>query len=258
MTVFDPDLGGVDRELDALLGAYALHAVDPAERARVDDYLLVNLDARAEVDDHRETAALLALLSDDERVAPPAVWDAIVAAVTTAPGDEPAPGATVVSLVARRSVSARVVGAVGAVAAAVIAILGFQVADLRGRVDDAPPVAAPSVAAQYASAASRDDAAVVVLRTSDARELAHIALLPDGTGYVVNDALDPLPDDRTYQLWAVVGAEQKVISVGVLGNTPGDAAFHVAGPVTAFVLTEEVAGGVPQSEGRSVAVSPVA
>ena len=53
---------GATEELDSLLGAYALDALDPADRARIDAYLERDADARAEVDELRETAASLALL----------------------------------------------------------------------------------------------------------------------------------------------------------------------------------------------------
>lgn len=255
MTTVDRGPGGVDRELDELLGAYALHALDPDERDRVDRYLEHRLEARAEIDAHLETAARLALLSDDERAAPPSVWEAIRAEVHAPDGPSMA---SVTSLASRRTVSARLAGGVGAVAATVILVLGLQVADLRGRVGDSPRDALPGVDVQYAAAASSPGAAVVVLEAADAHDLAHIALLPDGTGYLVNDDLEPLSADRTYQLWAVVGDDERVISVGVLGNDPSGAVFRVSGPVRAFVLTEEEAGGVPQSEGRSVAVSPIA
>ena len=51
-----------DGDLDALLGAYALDALDAHDRERVEAYLERDADARAEVDDMRETAASLALL----------------------------------------------------------------------------------------------------------------------------------------------------------------------------------------------------
>jgi hypothetical protein len=134
-------------------------------------------------------------------------------------------------------------------------VLAAQVVQLRDQVDDAQD-ALLAVNAQYERAADSPGAQVVVLAEAS-HELAHIALLPDGTGYLVNDDLAPLGADRTYQLWAVVGADERVVSVGVLGADPRGAAFRVAGPVRAFVLTEEVAGGVPQSRGRSVAVTPL-
>ena len=56
---------------------------------------------------------------------------------------------------------------------------------------------------------------------------ATIVLTAAGTGFVVNasdDGLAPLPADRTYQLWGVVGS--KVISLGLLGVSTGHRALQ--------------------------------
>ena len=72
-----------DGELDELLGAYALDAVDEDERRAVEAYLVVNPRARAEVAEHREVASLLAWSG---AAAPDGLWDRIAANL-----DEPAP-----------------------------------------------------------------------------------------------------------------------------------------------------------------------
>jgi len=66
-----------DPELDSLLGAYALDALDRDERLRVDTYVANNARARAEVDELRESAASLALAPVDDLTAPPHLWDRI-------------------------------------------------------------------------------------------------------------------------------------------------------------------------------------
>src|SRR5215207_2223964 len=63
-----------ERELDELLGAYALDAVDDDERRAVEEYLLINPRARAEVEEHREVASLLAWSGP---AAPEGLWDRI-------------------------------------------------------------------------------------------------------------------------------------------------------------------------------------
>ncbi|MEA3055576.1 MAG: hypothetical protein QOD30_1008, partial [Actinomycetota bacterium] len=47
-------------EIQELLGAYALDAVDPDERSDVEDHLRDCARCRAEVAEHRDTAAFLA------------------------------------------------------------------------------------------------------------------------------------------------------------------------------------------------------
>jgi hypothetical protein len=74
-----------------------------------------------------------------------------------------------------------------------------------------------------------------------------VVILPDGTGYIVESTLPELPQDSTYQLWAVVS--DKAISAGVLGNRPEIVPFHIdLEGLQGLVITREVAGGVPQSE----------
>ena len=84
-------------------------------------------------------------------------------------------------------------------------------------------------------------------------------LLPDGTGYLRGDHLDPLPADQTYQLWAVTGSADKPASVsaGVLGSDPRAVAFRASGPVRAFAVTVEPAGGVVKSAQTPIAQAAV-
>lgn len=89
----------------------------------------------------------------------------------------------------------------------------------------------------------------------DGESIAGIVLTVEGSGFVMpGDGLEPLANDRTYQLWVITPDEQ-VISGGVLGNEPALAAFTWSGPVSGFALTREVAGGVVESEGDLVALA---
>src|SRR4051812_20209413 len=74
-------------ELDELLGAYALDAIGPVERFEMEQYLTSNSDARREVDELRETAALLALLHMQREPIREHVWDGIQSAIAAAPDD---------------------------------------------------------------------------------------------------------------------------------------------------------------------------
>jgi hypothetical protein len=58
-----------------------------------------------------------------------------------------------------------------------------------------------------------------------------------------------------YQLWAV-RADAK-ISLGVLGQNPQASAFRMTGPVVAYAVTEEGAGGVAASQNQPVIVGYV-
>ena len=69
-------------DLQELLGAFALDAVDDDERDVIEAHLAGCPRCRAEVEGHRETAALLAHSGDR---APDNVWDRIAAALDEAP-----------------------------------------------------------------------------------------------------------------------------------------------------------------------------
>jgi hypothetical protein len=86
--------------------------------------------------------------------------------------------------------------------------------------------------------------------------LARVVVLPDGTGYLVNDKLAPLSPRETYQLWALVGDAQHptAISAGILGPDPHAAAFKVSAQVVGFALTKERAPGVISPHNKPLAV----
>ncbi len=233
-------------DLRELLGAYALDAVDPDERAEVERLLEIDPRARAEVAEHREVATLLAYSGAP---APPGLWDRIAASL-----EEPAPPprltlAPVSDLAEHRRRRTRWLGGgiAAAAVAAVIGILGVTVANQGAKIDDLQAaLTAPSLARTATLALADPAAERVVLTSADGRRRVQVAIEPDGIGYLVAYELPPLPDDRTYQLWGVV--EGRVISLGVLGNAPSVVAFAVQGQPTALVITEEVRGGVPVSE----------
>lgn len=78
-------------ELQDLLGAYALDALDPEEMAEVEEHLEECPRCRSEVEAYRNTASLLATPGGE---APAGVWDRIAAELTlgdAAPDDLPPP-----------------------------------------------------------------------------------------------------------------------------------------------------------------------
>jgi anti-sigma-K factor RskA len=247
-----PDAG----ELDSLLGAYALDALDAADRARVDAYLERDAAARAEVDEMRETAASLALLPDTPLEPPAEVWtrihDAIAAdapgAAAEPPGDE---------LAARRSAPAWWIAPLAVAASIAIVVLAVQVASLNRKLDRAHQTGPRALAAAFDRASGVDGARTAGLRSKNGATLARVVLLPDGTGYLRGDHLRALPADRTYQLWALTGPENApvAISAGVLGADPSAVGFRASGPVHGFALTEEHAGGVVQPTQTPIATA---
>jgi anti-sigma-K factor RskA len=224
-------------EMDELLGAYALDAVDADEREQIEDYLEENPRARAEVAEHREVAAMMSLAGGR---APDGVWDRIADTIST----EVPPAlrlAPVVPIESKRR--SRWPAVLGSVAAAAIAVLGLTVVRQGQEINDLnEAVAADALAVGAAEAMTDPNARLTALHTDDGVAMADVVVQPNGQGYLVPRTMPTLASDRTYQMWGVIGDE--VISLGVLGNEPTVSAFSTDPNVQSVLITDEVAGGV--------------
>jgi anti-sigma-K factor RskA len=233
------------RELDELLGAYALDAVDDDEREQVEEYLARTPEARSLVAEYRETAALLAHGGTE---APPGLWERIEQTL----GEEPPKLATAPSrrlgLEPRRArLRRRAAVAVGVAAAVVVGLLTVKVVQQGDRIDELGREARAGSVLAAAESASRDPrAARVALSSTDGALEALVVYLPGGDGFLLQSNLRVLPPGRTYQLWALMGGSSpaRPISAGVLGPDPGVTAFRVHGPVAGFAITDEQSPGV--------------
>lgn len=260
---FMNDTSGDVEDLDELLGAYALDAVDEDERRRVDDYLAVNPRAAAEVQEHREVATLLAFSGQD---APPDLWSRIEVELEggapPAPGpelakvltlDPPSVAAPEVSgtsptvesgthdeLAARRKRRWSSIGPWIGGAAAAVAVVAVAVSLL------GDPAAAPSdpIADAYAAAIDDRDSLVAELVSDASEATAQGVIDQDGHGYLDAGTLPTLDASLTYQLWGVLGDTGDVVSLGILGPNPELETFTVEGEVVALAVTIEQAPGV--------------
>ena len=240
-------------ELEELLGAYALDAVDGDERDAVELHLRECPRCRAEVADHREVAAALAQTGGP---APDGVWDRIVQSL-----EEPQPDAPLAPVVpmaqGRRTVSARVAAVVGIAAAVVAAFLGYKVVDDSRRIDHLTAAQRSDAVTRAALNALADPTSRrVQLASADARPLVQAVVRRDGTGYLLDSRLPRLAPGRTYQLWALVGTTR--ISAGVLGDAVRTTAFTAAGDFWGLAITEEAAPGVTTTDKAPVAVGRLA
>jgi hypothetical protein len=238
-------------EVAELLGAYALNAVDPAERVLVEAHLEDCPRCRGELRDHAGVAALLGNSGAD---APPGVWDRIAATLEEAPppmrlqlGDPAASRGRVVPITAARSHRGRRVWAAAAAAVAVIALLGVEVVRQDDRIGTLQSALSDEGLVRAANVALADpDAVTAKLSSTDGGLHATAVLLPDGTGYLLAEDMPGLGRDRTYQLWGQTTAG--LVSLGLLGADPGEVvAFHAGAPVSALAVTDEEAPGVGQS-----------
>jgi anti-sigma factor RsiW len=242
-------------EIAELLGAYALNAVDPDERALVERHLDECPRCRVEVNGHREVAAGLGNSGGD---APDGLWDRIASTLDEAPppmrlslpGSAGPSGATVTPLARRTRVGGNrvVIAAMGAAAALVIGALGVKVVQQDDQIDRISTALEDEAVLSAANLALLDPEAVQsTLMSPDGALSASAVLLPNGTGYLLAHDLPALDDARTYQLWGQTGGG--LISLGLLGAEPGAVVpFQASGDVAALAITEEVAGGVSQSE----------
>ncbi|HEX3539987.1 MAG TPA: anti-sigma factor [Acidimicrobiales bacterium] len=278
-------------ELQELLGAYALDAVDADEAAAIERHLPTCPRCRNELTDHREVAAML---GDAGAPAPSGLWDRIVAGLeepppelrlTRAPsyGDpswasrfaaaEPtaAPTGTVgwPAIAARtpevapvlpldtrrrrRSVPMRFMVAMGTAAAVIVALLGVEIGRLQ--VHKSPPATGNLAMLAYQVADANPQAHHVVLTSPDGAYTVKAVIVPDGLTYIGPGNLATLPADQTYQMWGVVNGAR--ISLGVIGDTPTYAAFTTPPVATVLAMTVEERGGVVSSTKTPVVTAVV-
>jgi anti-sigma-K factor RskA len=250
------------------LAIYALDALDPDERAAIEEHLAACPTCRAELEEHRTTLARLVTPAEEP---PPSVWAGIAQQLPQLGGDHatvrsPLPdaddpaadrgadrGADVVPLHAprharrRRSVSP---GGWLAAAAALVVVLGLGAVLVARSGDDSPS----SVADLAAAAADAPGAVVIPLEDDDGNEVARVVLAADdsATDFVLLDNLAQLPATASYQLWETGSVAP--VSLGVLGDGSVKAsAIAAPADVTSLALSQEPRNGVPQPTGPIVA-----
>jgi hypothetical protein len=246
-------------EVAALLGAYALHAVDPDERALVEAHLPDCPRCQAELREHEGVATLLGNGGGD---APAGVWDRIASTLDETPPpmrlDLPAGRGSVVPLAGRRRRGPRAAWLGIAAAAVVIGLLGAEVVRQDDRIDDLQSALQETSLTRAASQAmSAPGADTAELTSTDGRLRATAVVLPDGSGYLLAHGLPGLAADRTYQLWGATDAG--LVSLGLLGAHPHEVvAFQADVPLAALAITDEATPGVVRSANAPVVAGPLA
>lgn len=225
-------------ELRNLLGAFALGALDEEERAQVEDYVLHDADARAELHQLEHAVAWLGHASPRPNEAS---WDAVRAemtrdlAATGDPGDAaPAP---VVDLAARRRSRPRW-QRLTATAAAVALVLGFGLAML-----------------SVFSADHGSGTTTVALAAPDGRVAVTARLRADGSGTIVTSSLPHAPAGHEYQLWSQPDAQTSMQSAGLLGADPDGRHIQVPQHTNRIAISVEPEGGSRAPTTDPVAVS---
>ena len=250
-------------EVAEMLGVYALDAVETDERARIDAHLEICPKCRAELSDHLEVASAL---GDSGTPAPSGVWDEIAARISQdddGSGDAPMPALDLAAIRAERerSTSAASPGrsrasrflAVAAAAVLVVAFasMGWLIAEQQGRIDEMES------AMESDSMLLDPDAEVVQLADGAGTPYATAVMSQNGRAVLIGTNLAPLPDDRTYQLWAV--GPDGPVSLGMLGSEPRVVPFGMAADEsTVLAITDEPAGGSPAPTSDPMATGEMA
>jgi hypothetical protein len=236
-----------------LVAVYALDALEGADSVAVEAHLAGCDQCRALLDEHRETAAMLAELAGTEE---PPSFDRLAAVI-----DEPPPPLRSLPggrehdsdrSADQRSRAAWRRPTVLAAAAAVILALGLgAVLGSLGSSSTKPSAAKPSLSQVAAAAARSTGARTLTLTGTGGAAQGKVILTSSGVAYLRQSNMAPLDAEHTYQVWAVV--DGSAISVGLLGSDPGVAAFRVPAHASALAVTAEVAGGVVKSAHQPVA-----
>ena len=245
-------------EIESLLAAYALDAVEPDEREVVERHVETCPRCQAELAEHLEVAGML---GNEGGEAPSEVWNSISTAIGLSSGDAAHSGPPPLDLDAFRAdraqragrvaSSTRRLAAVGAAAAVVlIAALGGVVVSQQARLGDL------ETALDRESVFTDPSSQVVVLASAEGSPAATAVIGSGGRAYLVRGGLEPLGTDRTYQLWAV--GDDGPISLGLLGADPGVVPFQVdADGEAVLAITDEPRGGSPSPTSDPLAIGEV-
>ncbi len=232
-------------EARELLGAYALDALDDDERRQLEQHLLTDADARAEL--HALQLGASWLEQSSERPSKDA-WSRIAAQLDEEPDEQPVGEAAVVSLPEHRARRAGI-GRILAIAAAIVAVVVIA-GGVRSAVVDDTNVSDAALAAAVEAANRAPGATRLPLRDSVGKVTANAVVLPNGDG-ILTATLPTLAERRTYELWALT--DDGPVSLGTLGRDASPHAFHAELPMSGMSLTDEPAGGVPKPTGPVVA-----
>ena len=264
-----------DDAYSEVLGAYALDAVEPEERADIERHLAECPRCRAEVAEHREVTAFL---SQAGAPAPAGVWDRIVAELSppapplrmsfsrtgevdplaepsaATPSSHETTDATVTNLAdhpRRRLVAVRTAVAALAVAAAIIAVLGIVVVNQNG--------SSPNQVASIDRLAQSAVGQAKLQVRMNGKGTARAVVQDSGQGFLIRDDLPKPAKGDVYQLWGQV--DGTVLSLGTFGGDAKTVSFHLdpdrIGDVQSFSVTQEHAPGVVASVNRPVVAGNV-
>lgn len=249
-----------EASVHALVGAYAIDALDDHEHEQFEGHLAECEDCQAEVASLRETASVL---GGAEAIEPPAsVRRSVLAGIAgtgtpqetgdPAVGEDPAerPDATVVVLSRRRFQMAA-----GAVAAAVLIAVGAG-AVVVGQLgeEDSQVQAQPTLAERVQEA---DDAETIGIDLEDGAKATVVRSVAMNRAVLITEDMPPPPEGKVYELW--LDDREKGFTPAGLMSTTSDQTLVLQGDAaraSRVAVTVEPAQGsrVPTSD--PIAVFP--
>ena len=157
----------------------------------------------------------------------------------------------------RRRATVGVIGALAVAAAAVAVILGIGLVHANDKVANLQSAQRTPGSSTVTAALSTPGHRIVTLDADSGAQLARVVVVPSGQGYLVSSKLPSLSHGQTYQLWAIEGNQP--ISLGLLGTSPRQAAFTMAGSTrpSHLSITAEPAGGSVFPTGSIIATGTV-
>lgn len=227
-------------DVHLLTGAYALDALDPAERRSFERHLAECETCAVEAASLTEAVARLA---DDSWSAPPPRLRAAVleqiAGTRQSPPAQPTPRRETASAWRRRSALA-----LAAAVAAVVAGGGvFLVQEQRVRDERAVAEAARQRQAQIDAVLSAPDASTKTADVTGGGRVVVVASVQRDAAVVVVAGATPPGAEKAYELWTIRGTTPS--PAGVLAADTGTATHYVAGisGAAALAMTVEPAAG---------------
>lgn len=209
-------------EIQELLGAYALGAVDGGERTMIESHTETCEPCRSELDAHRRLADAFrrhaTLVSPLANVASPG---------TASDGDDPTPSRSVPRW------------AVPVAMAIMLLMLGGLFVQNEIRLERLESTMQRIELLDRAQLATADPSAVVTTLRTPRNEpvLTVVSRAAGGESFAMNGALPPLADGQTYQLWRI--GTDGVTAAVAMGRRPKAVVFQLPAGVTGLLLTVE-------------------
>lgn len=241
--------GGIRHEdLQELLGAYSLGALEPMEYNAVQIHLQNCASCKKELEQHLEVLSVMDEVFQES--SPDHLWDSISDQIEETPpilelSNLPTPRPKFAT-----PLRIRLLAATSAIAIAAASIMGIELARLDHKINQLGRLTQTSSIEKLAHFALKQPGSkITTLTSANNTYLATCVILPTGQGYIIPKRMSPLPPSQTYQLWTLV--KGKEVSLALLGNKPSTVSFRInKGKV--LLITTEPSGGVTSTLNKPI------